>query len=228
MIISFASSKGGVGKSTACGSIGALLAQRGEEVLILDLDQTRTLDRWGRKVKITGLTIKAIEPNAFTTVFREETNATNPPDHILIDLAGAREATVLKAIARSQLVVIPAQASEPDLVEAQIIVSDIKDVSEEKKASIPYRVLLTKMPSLRTRVTDFAYQELARKKLPIFKTVMGERVAYKEMFLTGVPPYAMSVAGAEIAALANEMEEIIKAAQDQAVQPLMTEQGGQL
>ncbi|MFX8059775.1 hypothetical protein ABTK63_20970, partial [Acinetobacter baumannii] len=71
-------------------------------------------------------------------------------DHVLIDLAGAREATMLKAIARSQLVIIPAQASEPDLREALVIVSDIRDVGEEKGAQIPYRVLLTKMHPFRT------------------------------------------------------------------------------
>ncbi len=217
MIVSFASSKGGVGKSTTCAAIGARLAQRGEQVLIIDLDQNRTLDRWGRKAKIPGLTVKAIERDNFTSVFRE-TVTSDDVDHILIDLAGAREATVLKAIARSDLVVIPAQASEPDLREALVVVSDIRDVAEEKGTSIPYRLLLTKMPSLRTRVTDFAYQELARHGLPIFRTVMVERVAYKEMFLTGTPPTVneTSGAGAEIAALASEMEALVKEAQAKA------------
>ena len=214
MIIAFASSKGGVGKSTICAAIGARLAQRGEEVLILDLDQNRTVERWGRKANIKGLTVKAIERDSFTTVICEAA-VTNTVDHILIDLAGTREATVLKAIARSDLVVIPAQASEPDLREALVVVSDIKDVGEEKGAPIPYRLLLTKMPALRTRVTDFAYQELARQSLPIFRTVMVERVAYREMFLTGFPPDPTSGAGAEIAALATEMEDIVKAARGQ-------------
>ncbi len=214
MIISFASSKGGVGKSTVCAAVGARLAQRGEVVLILDLDQNRTLERWGRKTKVTGLLVSAIERDAFTTVFRETVTA-GTADHILIDLAGAREATVLKAIARSDLVVVPAQPSEPDLREALVVVSDIKDVAEEKGAPIPYRMLLTKMPSLRTRVTDFAYQEVARHGLPMFKTVIVERTAYKEMFLTGLAPEAMSGAGAEIAALTSEMEDIIQAAQKQ-------------
>ncbi len=214
MIIAFASSKGGVGKSTICAAIGARLAQRGEEVLILDLDQNRTVERWGRKANIKGLTVKAIERDSFTTVIREAA-VTNTVDHILIDLAGTREATVLKAIARSDLVVIPAQASEPDLREALVVVSDIKDVGEEKGAPIPYRLLLTKMPALRTRVTDFAYQELARQSLPIFRTVMVERVAYREMFLTGFPPDPTSGAGTEIAALATEMEDIVKAARGQ-------------
>lgn len=211
MIISFASSKGGVGKSTICAAIGSRLAQRGEVVLILDLDQNRTVERWGRKAKVPGLTVEALERDTFTTIFREVT-ATGLTDHILIDLAGAREATVLKAIARSDLVVIPAQASEPDLREALVVVSDIKDVAEAKGEPIPYRLLLTKMPSLRTRVTDFAYQELARHGLPVFRTVMVERVAYKEMFLTGTPPEPTSGAGLEVAALASEMEDVIKAA----------------
>ena len=211
MIIAFASSKGGVGKSTTCAAIGARLAQRGEVVLVLDLDQNRTLERWGRKAKITGLTVQALDRDEFTTVFREVV-AAGLADHILIDLAGSREATVLKAIARSDLVVIPAQASEPDLREALVVVSDIKDVAEEKGTTIPYRLLLTKMPSLRTRVTDFAYQEVARHALPVFRTVMVERVAYKEMFLTGTPPDPTSGAGLEVAALATEMDDIIKAA----------------
>jgi chromosome partitioning protein len=228
MIISFASSKGGVGKSTVCAAIGARLAQRGEEVVILDLDQNRTVDRWGRRRKITGLTVKAIERDSFTSIFREfrDAGATKSPDHILIDLAGAREATVLKAIARSDLVVIPAQASEPDLREALVVVSDIKDTAEEKGAPIPYRVLLTKMPALRTRVTDFAYQELARHGLPIFRTVMGERVAYREMFLTGLPPEPTSAAGAEVAALTTEMEQIVQAAHNQSALAMAAGQGG--
>ena len=212
MIVSFASSKGGVGKSTTCAAIGSRLAQRGEQVLIIDLDQNKTLERWGRKAKVPGLTVSAVERDQFTTVFREQM-AAGGTDHILIDLAGAREATALKAIARSDLVVIPAQASEPDLREALVIAGDVRDVAEERGTPIPYRLLLTKMSPLRTRVTDFVYQELARHGLPIFRTVLVERVAYREMFLTGVPPAATDLkgAGAEVAALAQEMEAIVQA-----------------
>jgi chromosome partitioning protein len=212
MIVAFASSKGGVGKSTVCAGIGAHLAQKGETVLILDLDQNRTLERWSRKVNLPGLSVSAVPRDGFSAAFKAVSCGTVP--HILIDLAGAREATVLKAIARADLVVIPAQASEPDLREALVVVSDIKDVAKEKGAPIPYRLLLTKMPPLRTRVTDFAFKELARHGLPLFRTLMVERVAYKEMFLTGTPPAAgAGGAGAEIAALAAEMAAIIAGAQ---------------
>ena len=209
MIVTFASSKGGVGKSTACAAIGARLAMCGEEVLIIDLDQNRTVERWGRKAKIPGLAVRAIDRDNFTTVVRD-TIAAGEIDHILIDLAGTREGTALKAIARSHLVVIPAQASEPDLREALVIAQDVRDVAEEMRAPIPYRLLLTKMSALRTRVTDFAYQELERHGLPVFRTVMGERTAYREMFLTGVPPAPSDKgAGAEVGALVLEIEAIV-------------------
>ena len=214
MIVSFASSKGGVGKSTTCAAIGARLALQGDEVLIIDLDQNKTVERWGRKANIPGLTVRAADRDGFTTLFREVV-AAGQTDHILIDLAGAREATALKAIARSDLVVIPAQASEPDLREALVVASDVRDVAEEKASPIPYRMLLTKMSPLRTRVTDFVYQELARHGFPIFRTVMIERVAYREMFLTGVPPAVTDKggAGSEVAALADEMLAIVNGTQ---------------
>lgn len=70
---------------------------------------------------------------------------------------------MFKALARSDLVIIPAQASEPDLREALVVVSDIRDVSDTTGRQIPYRLLLTKIFPLRTRVTEFTYAELARK-----------------------------------------------------------------
>ena len=57
MILVFASSKGGVGKSTTCAALGAGLALEGQRVLILDLDQNRTVHRWSRKTAIPGLTV---------------------------------------------------------------------------------------------------------------------------------------------------------------------------
>jgi chromosome partitioning protein len=211
MILVFASSKGGVGKSTACAALGAALALEGSKVLILDLDQNRTVHRWSRKIAITGLTVEAVTPTGFTAALKGHLGA-GGFDHVLVDLAGAREVTLFKAIARADLVVIPAQASEPDIREAMVIASDVRDVEETAGRKIPYRLLLTKMYPLRTRVSDFAYAELAKLGLPMFKTVLVERTAYREMFLNGDPPTRLESgkgAGAEIAALLDEIEEVI-------------------
>jgi chromosome partitioning protein len=219
MILVFASSKGGVGKSTTCAALGAALALDGARVLILDLDQNRTVHRWSRKTAIPGLTVEAVTVPEFTTALKTRIGA-GDYDHVLVDLAGAREVTLFKAIARADLVIIPAQASEPDIREALVIAGDVRDVEETAGRHIPYRLLLTKMYPLRTRVSDFAYAELARLGLPMFKTVLVERVAYREMFLNGQPPSVVERdkgAGAEIAALLDEIE-AIAAAEDRSAQ----------
>lgn len=211
MIISFASSKGGVGKSTTCAAIAAELALQGGRVLLIDLDQNKTLERWARKAPIDGLTVTAIESKGFGDYYRQQL-LSGAFDHICIDLPGNRESTMFKVLARSDLVIIPAQASEPDLREALVVVSDIRDVREETGRPIPYRLLLTKVFPLRSRVTDYAYQELERHGLPLFRTALVERSAYKEMFLNGQPPTRTESgrgAGAEVQALLAEIRSII-------------------
>jgi chromosome partitioning protein len=207
MIISFASSKGGVGKSTTAASVASGLALTGARVQVIDLDQAAALSRWSRKVNIPTLTIDAVPREDFTRYFRD-LFASNPPDHVVIDLPGVRETTVLKAMARSDLVIIPSQASELDLYEALRVVSDIKAVAEETGRAVPYRLLLTKVFPLRMRVTDYAYDEMARHGLPLFRTALVERSAYKEMFLTGRPPSVAEPgkgAGQEISQLIDEI-----------------------
>lgn len=217
MIISFASSKGGVGKSTTAASIAAGLALRGARVQVIDLDQAQALSRWSRKVDIPGLAIAAVAREDFTNTFLELFTGT-PPDHVIIDLPGVREATVLKAIARSDLVIIPSQASELDLYEALRVVSDIRAVIQETGRAVPYRLLLTKVFPLRTRVTDYAYDEMGRHGLPLFRTALVERSAYKEMFLVGTPPSLAEPnkgAGLEISALIDEILHIGEGEADQ-------------
>ena len=215
MIISFTSSKGGVGKSTCCAAIAARLVQDGDRVLVLDLDYNQTVARWGRKAKRDGLVVEAVPPDAFTSTFRRR--AGDGFDHILIDLAGTREATMLKAMARSDLVIVPAQASEPDLREALVIVDDINDVIEAGASNLKYRLLLTKLFPLPTRVTSFAYSEIRRHKLKCFKSSIVERAVYREMFLTGQSPSEVAPKGKaarEIDLLVGEITSLLATSDD--------------
>lgn len=211
MILVFASSKGGVGKSTSCAAIGSALALRGDRVLIMDLDPNKTLARWAKKVSVAGLRIENCSSEKFVSAFNAAKES-NRYDHILIDMMGGREVTMIKAFGRADMVVIPAQTSEPDIREALVVVSDVEDMAEGRGGRIPFKVLLTKLYPLRTKVTDHAYAELSRHKIPVFKTALVERTAYREMFLTGEPVSVIDKrgAGAEVAALVDEIEAALK------------------
>jgi chromosome partitioning protein len=214
MILVFASSKGGVGKSTSCAAIGAALALRGERVLIMDLDPNKTLVRWSKKASVPGLKIDSVPSEKFVAAFQAAKDGSRY-DHILIDVMGGREVTMIKALGRADLVVIPAQPSEPDIREALVVVSDVEDMGQGRGGRIPYKVLLTKLYPLRTKVTDHAYAELARQKIPVFKTALVERTAYREMFLTGEPVSSIDRkgAGSEVASLIDEIEVMLKVKQ---------------
>jgi chromosome partitioning protein len=95
MIISFTSSKGGVGKSTACAAIACELARQGGRVLIYDLDRNRTLESWCNRAKPQGITVQAVNPADFKAIFagRPRQNV----DHILVDVAGIMDAGILQA-----------------------------------------------------------------------------------------------------------------------------------
>jgi chromosome partitioning protein len=210
MIIVFASSKGGVGKSTACAALGAYLASRGERVHIMDLDQNQTLAVWSERGTLANLDVTAVAPEDFSEAFRAA--GQGPSQHIFIDLAGVREITLMKAIGKADLVIIPAQHSEPDVRQAMTIVSDIQDIEETLGREVPYRVLFTKVRALRTRLDQFIETELAREGILRFSTVLIDRISYKEMFLNGIPPHRKEPdrgAGAELTALADEIAAIL-------------------
>ena len=212
MIIVFASSKGGVGKSTTCAALGALLATRGARVHIMDLDQNQTLAVWSQRGQIANLDVAAVQPEQFSEHFREASQGAF--DHIFIDLAGVREITLMKAIGKADLVIIPAQHSEPDVRQAMMIVRDIQDIEETLGRPVPYRVLFTKVRPLRTKLDQFIEEELAREKIARFAVQLVDRIAYKEMFLNGIPAHAKEPdrgAGAELAMLASEIEQALAA-----------------
>jgi chromosome partitioning protein len=207
MILVFASSKGGVGKSTACAALASALALEGQSVLIIDLDQNETLSRWRRSFDIPHVAVEAIPAAQFSAYLDDQLDG-GLYDHILIDLMGAREKTQLKAYAMADLVIIPAQASEPDLREAVVVAKDVLAMGRETGRAIPFRLLLTKMSPLKTRVGEYASAQLTQKNMPCFQTVLVERVAYREMFLTGELPTIGEKgrgAGGEIANLLLEI-----------------------
>ena len=129
MIITLASSKGGVGKSTITGCLAGVWAADGATVQIVDLDNNRTVSRWfGDKATCPGnITVSTPDPTALTEHL-VEIAATSAPDVILIDVAGTYERALTVAVARAHLTLIPAAPSEADIFEAGRVAAHITSV----------------------------------------------------------------------------------------------------
>ena len=214
MNLTFASSKGGVGKTTSCASLGALLAHQGEPTLIFDLDPNQPLARWAEMARIDNLTVHAVKESGFKAAYKECV-ADNAHRHILIDLPGLDQGLNLKAVSVAHLVIIPAHLSELDLFEAARMVDRIDDVSEVSGRDIPYRLLYTQVRALGpTHAQRFLLEQMLDAGHKRLRSELVQRNVYVEMFINGVPPFQVEVergAGPELSTLLAEIEETIVA-----------------
>ena len=86
MIITCASSKGGVGKSTTCACLAGAFAHLGETVHIVDLDANRTVSRWFQDARMRPLAITVSTPDPHDlTDHLQEIGRAIAPDFIMID-----------------------------------------------------------------------------------------------------------------------------------------------
>lgn len=187
-IIAFASPKGGVGKSTTCAALAASLAKRGNQVIILDLDQNRTLEQWSlrfpeelRKISIRGVG----EGDLIETIQQlYHQNA-----YILIDVAGAFHKTTIAAATLADLTITPARLSAPDIIEAVKLNREIRQLGAKIGKPIDHRLLLNGVSSIWPTYQRAALVDVERSGIPSFETIINDRAPYGEMFLTGQPPH---------------------------------------
>lgn len=209
MIIALASSKGGVGKSTAAAAIAGAFASRGLRAHIVDLDTNLTVSRWlgdGRASKL--LSVSAADPQELTEHLAELARS-DRPDVTLIDVAGAYERALTVAVARAHLTLIPAAPSEADIFEAARVARHIRSVFQAFGREPLYRLLLTRVQPLSSHAQVHACSEIVRLKLPVLRTAIAQRAAYTEIGLSGLPPHFADRSRQTVAKAVDELDALL-------------------
>jgi chromosome partitioning protein len=213
MIITCASSKGGVGKSTTVACLAGAFAHTGETVHIVDLDSNRTVSRWFREeaLRARGISLSTPDPQDLTTHL-QSIEITANPDIVLIDVAGSYERALTVATARAHLTIIPATLTEADIFEAAKTANHIHQIFASFGREPLLRLLLTKVQPLSSHAQKHAAKEVKRFRLPLFDNALGLRAAYEEVGLSGLPPHfadperpTVAKALAELNALRDEI-----------------------
>src|SRR3712207_3310147 len=112
-IITTASSKGGVGKTTLTNAIAEFLKRREWSVFCLDADPNKNLSGWLATTNM--VPFKVVQADDLVSVASEESAR---HDFVLIDVPGANSTTLVNAIDISSLVLIPTKPDAKDVVEA--------------------------------------------------------------------------------------------------------------
>lgn len=184
-VLSFASSKGGAGKSTSVILLGTQLAAKGASVTVIDADPNQPIVRWARKPgRPDSLTVigDVTEESLIDQV--EEASARS--SFVIVDLEGTANMMVAQAMSRSDLVIIPTRGSALDAVEAFKAVKFIRFQEKNYRTKIPFAVLFTQTSAaIRPRTLTSIEAEFVAKEVPLFNVQIHDRDAYRALFTFG-------------------------------------------
>jgi chromosome partitioning protein len=149
-------------------------------------------------------------------------DAQNDCQFVFIDLEGTQSVTVSRSIAISDFVIIPVQASPEDVRAAAAAIRTVVDEESIIRRSnpnkhIPYKVLLTRTNAPGAPVSGIQKQleeELREANLPIFKTQIAERKAYKAIFLEGMTLSELKTHGLKVGNLETAQQNVADVSQE--------------
>jgi len=170
MILTVASFKGGVGKTTTALHLAAFL-QQNASTLLVDGDLNRSALQWAEAGK---LPFRVCDERQAVRYARQH-------DHIVIDTAARPEPEDLKAITKGcDLLILPCS---PDAL-ALSALSQMVDVLQSLRTD--YRVLLTLTPPRPSTAAQDARLSLENAGLPLFSGYIRRLAAFQKAALEGV------------------------------------------
>ena len=219
-IVSLASTKGGVGKTTLAYVLATALARRlavrdaGDPELrhparpviaCIDADPNRTLSE---ALRLTSMPEIRITESDGERLLPDLRIAQSEARIVIIDLEGSANQAMLYAAGKSDLVLVPAQPSRFDVVEAVKTAGVVRQAADLVGRDILYRVVLSRTPVLRQRVADHSRSQFHKAGLPLLGVELVQRTAFQAMTYTGEPPFRQDPAGgaaANVEALVDEV-----------------------
>lgn len=207
--ISIASAKGGCGKTTVAILIGTYLSQSGYEVTLLDCDINQHATAFGEKANLENFHVKpSIDEFNILSSLRD---AEKVSDVVFIDLPGGSSTLALKALQRSNYVLVPCQTSLPDVKDAMKTIAQIDDAEDLARVKIAYSLIWTRIfPGFESKSAKHVRTSIEKQNIPLFKNGIVERAAFREIHLTGQIPHQKdpdSKASLDVANISNELLE---------------------
>jgi len=184
-VISFANPKGGTGKSTSALILALELAHRGGKVALIDCDPNQVTAGWAKARKDAGQSVPfvAISNPGEEGIMDVLDDIVTEYPFVIVDLEGTASLMMSRTMSRSDLTIIPMQASPVDAKQAARAVGLIRVEEKMLRRTIPMRILMTRNnPAIKTRDERAITEQLAAAKVPMLEVPLHERAAFRALF----------------------------------------------
>lgn len=185
MIITVASFKGGVAKTTSAVHLAAYLKAQGS-VILIDGDPNRSATGWAKRGRLP-----------FEVVDERQAPyrlVNHKPDHIVIDTQARPSEEDLQNLVRGDLLILP---TTPDALALDALFQTLLVL--KKLDATKFRILLTVVPPKPRKTGERAKEALESQGLPLFKHWIRRFACYETAALEGCPVYEVKDRNAGIA-----------------------------
>lgn len=184
MIITLASFKGGVAKTTSAIHLACYFSQKGSTLLV-DGDPNHSATGWSKRGALPFKVVDLVQASMHSRNF----------DHVVIDTAARPSQEDLEALADGcNLLVLP---TTPDALAMDALLQTVGTL--KSLGSQRYRVLLTIIPPAPRQTGQQAREALEAEGMPLFKQGIRRFAVYEKAALEGRPVYEIKDRNSKIA-----------------------------
>lgn len=189
-VISFATSKGGAGKTTSAIVLGTSLAVK-HRVTFIDADPARNLTAWAGKGPLPGR-IKVIESRGEHHIHDEIEQAKKTSQFVIVDLEGRASRLNAFVMGESDLVIIPMGDEQMDAEKAIETLAQLALEVRALRREIPVRILFCRTKAAVKSRLEKSLNNQVRDKIGSFSTELHTRSAYSALHAYGGTLYGLN------------------------------------
>src|ERR1022692_2689088 len=178
--------------------LGSELANRGGAVTIIDADPNKPVSHWAKRSELPKR-ISVVGDVSEDTIIDQIEEAARASAFVIVDLEGTASVMASYATSRADLVLIPTQGSHLDAAESAKAIKLVRSQEKAFGRTIPFAILFTRTSvaipfaipftrtsvAIRTKMFQAIEDEFASKKIPMLKSHLNEREAYRAIFSFG-------------------------------------------